>query len=221
MRIIPALAGNTANPSGRSYPGRDHPRSRGEYSGRRKITSSNTGSSPLSRGIPATILVQPRAGRIIPALAGNTLEPDGRLSGPRDHPRSRGEYCAAVLTARSRAGSSPLSRGIHWPVLWRPAGPRIIPALAGNTHTDFEEVGFRPDHPRSRGEYGVARGAGPYLWGSSPLSRGIRNRGGVEGMSTRIIPALAGNTSTSAVAAARTEDHPRSRGEYAVRLDQG
>ena len=50
--------------------------------------------------------------------------------------------------------------------------------------------------------------------GSSPLSRGIRgswkrlNRGG------GIIPALAGNTELGRCFIERSQDHPRSRGEY-------
>ena len=51
--IIPALAGNTAIPSIREWPERDHPRSRGEYTVYIYRSLPSRGSSPLSRGIPA------------------------------------------------------------------------------------------------------------------------------------------------------------------------
>ena len=70
-------------------------------------------------------------------------------------------------------GSSPLSRGIL-PLRRRPLPwGRIIPALAGNTGTDFAGAAGTPDHPRSRGEYPRTVAAQDGVLGSSPLSRGI------------------------------------------------
>ena len=93
------------------------------------------------------------ATRIIPALAGNTqayLQTD--LVG-WDHPRSRGEYLSSSDVTQSEKGSSPLSRGIHFPILSAFPAARIIPALAGNTLGRMA-ISVRPwDHPRSRGEY--------------------------------------------------------------------
>ena len=91
---------------------------------------------------------------------------------------------------------------------------RIIPALAGNTTPRSRSTTSRRDHPRSRGEY---RCGAPLLTrpeGSSPLSRGIRCRGCARPPTTRIIPALAGNTQGFVTAYDITADHPRSRGEY-------
>ena len=51
---------------------RDHPRSRGEYKLEHCPECHQTGSSPLSRGIPADAGYVSEDGRIIPALAGNT-----------------------------------------------------------------------------------------------------------------------------------------------------
>ena len=113
LGIIPALAGNTC-PSGwprsRQW---DHPRSRGEYPWPMTLILRDSGSSPLSRGIPTAVDVNYCYNRIIPALAGNT--PPRVTDGVRwwDHPRSRGEY-----RHQSPENSSPT---------------RIIPALAGNT----------------------------------------------------------------------------------------
>ena len=50
--------------------------------------------------------------------------------------------------------------------------------------------------------------------GSSPLSRGILERIVVRRFALRIIPALAGNTSSHSSGSSARADHPRSRGEY-------
>ena len=71
-RIIPALAGNTAWAACRLASHTDHPRSRGEYTSTRLSGVGSSGSSPLSRGIPVTLLPALVLGGIIPALAGNT-----------------------------------------------------------------------------------------------------------------------------------------------------
>ena len=172
----------------------DHPRSRGEYTPVRSITSSPTGSSPLSRGIRRPLaLAIPSAG-IIPALAGNTPVACMFKRGTGDHPRSRGEY-PEVSECRGRGtGSSPLSRGIHGQGDLKRKNQRIIPALAGNT---------------SSGSW-LARSSR----GSSPLSRGILGGAIPPVRFEGIIPALAGNTSNPSDAPMTSWDHPRSRGEY-------
>ena len=135
----------------------------------------------------------------------------------RDHPRSRGEYCGSPDPEDRQAGSSPLSRGILGDSLGQPRTRRIIPALAGNT---WDRVyGFEPakDHPRSRGEYARSTSSQlnrPDVRGSSPLSRGIRNQPRCLQDRSRIIPALAGNTSGRVLPVLAPRDHPRSRGEY-------
>ena len=112
--IIPALAGNTkAGPRCGGTP-RDHPRSRGEYPDFLKEEKTVTGSSPLSRGIPAEGIRAAIAERIIPALAGNTANSLTVSTPPADHPRSRGEYWLRPCWTRWKGGSSPLSRGIPW-----------------------------------------------------------------------------------------------------------
>ena len=174
LRIIPALAGNTA-PSRRIRPlSRDHPRSRGEYSSTKSGSLSSQGSSPLSRGIhPAPITVAGING-IIPALAGNTRVICTSGAASRDHPRSRGEYGWTGNLGIHSQGSSPLSRGILHHLRATTLSVRIIPALAGNTATAAPVIA-------SRG-------------GSSPLSRGILDLLEFTFHTGGIIPALAGNT---------------------------
>ena len=71
--IIPALAGNTTLAKMASVSVRDHPRSRGEYEGVSGHGRKHEGSSPLSRGIQPRGEQPRKLGRIIPALAGNTI----------------------------------------------------------------------------------------------------------------------------------------------------
>ena len=143
------------------------------------------------------------------------MPPPGNSSPVPDHPRSRGEYFSRAFITIREPGSSPLSRGILWPVSVVVDLERIIPALAGNTPAARPSPPPRQDHPRSRGEYSHrAPGTGAQV-GSSPLSRGIRYtlKPGMRGGG--IIPALAGNTRTCSPRSPERPDHPRSRGEYA------
>ena len=154
----------------------------------------STGSSPLSRGIrPSEHSIGLRR-RIIPALAGNTVEDRLPRTAPADHPRSRGEYAGREAVDVTWTGSSPLSRGIPSPRAPLPRRRRIIPALAGNTTSHLSSTPTRTDHPRSRGEYAAARASSAHAMGSSPLSRGILLRQWFVTGRTGIIPALAGNT---------------------------
>ena len=73
-RIIPALAGNTIHQIIGCRRPQDHPRSRGEYYTGLLRHPMKRGSSPLSRGILLTFPVLLCRLRIIPALAGNTLD---------------------------------------------------------------------------------------------------------------------------------------------------
>ena len=132
-RIIPALAGNTQLVAAERLRWWDHPRSRGEYDRLGGGELRVAGSSPLSRGIRSRRGGASSHQGIIPALAGNTLAKEQIRAGPRDHPRSRGEYRLSVSVSAVSDGSSPLSRGIlRWCSECGLRG-RIIPALAGNT----------------------------------------------------------------------------------------
>ena len=118
-------------------------------------------------------------------------------------------------------GSSPLSRGIRClgEVSYRHG--RIIPALAGNTSARASHPRASRDHPRSRGEYRASGGSEGKPPGSSPLSRGIRILNPGPSNRIRIIPALAGNTQPATRNRKIPQDHPRSRGEYTLILEQG
>ena len=112
-----------------------------------------TGSSPLARGLRGVCRRNDRMRRIIPARAGFTVLRLGYRDGVRDHPRSRGVYCARSRARMSAGGSSPLARGLRtrWPTSW--CSPGIIPARAGFTARCRPGLCPRTDHPRSRGVY--------------------------------------------------------------------
>ena len=192
----------------------DHPRSRGEYSRCPGRPSPMIGSSPLSRGILSPSSGGVGSGGIIPALAGNTLSDRPNQLRKPDHPRSRGEYTLSWCLPLPLCGSSPLSRGILSVRRVSSTVIGIIPALAGNTIRRDVRVPSPGDHPRSRGEYYPIFSEAYRPRGSSPLSRGIRNRPALGWNPGRIIPALAGNTSAFTGTSAVGGDHPRSRGEY-------
>ena len=220
-RIIPALAGNTVILRNSAIERKDHPRSRGEYAFHLQLDVWSSGSSPLSRGIQLPPELPERPTRIIPALAGNTMNWATLKLAWRDHPRSRGEYRGCAVPLRTRLGSSPLSRGIlgRQRARFLPGG--IIPALAGNTLDHCQHHVTGRDHPRSRGEYEPSRVMIRHAVGSSPLSRGIldAHHGLLEGGG--IIPALAGNTATTHATDVPERDHPRSRGEYYLETSPG
>ena len=193
-RIIPARAGFTGPPGHRAVRRRDHPRSRGVYTGCGTGSWPAPGSSPLARGLPETRLVSYSAHGIIPARAGFTTGGAWRASRRADHPRSRGVYVVDTSWPVVPAGSSPLARGLHHhrpdPV---PPG-RIIPARAGFTNAGLQAGRQDRDHPRSRGVYRVVIRPDAYaLW---------------------IIPARAGFTRPTRCNSGRRRDHPRSRGVY-------
>ena len=115
LGIIPACAGSTSRYRSRARPSRDHPRMRGEHSGRLQELADEQGSSPHARGARGREPGRAVGGGIIPACAGSTGTGTGRTVRRRDHPRMRGEHRRA---ARPRA-----------------QGRGIIPACAGSTST--------------------------------------------------------------------------------------
>ena len=133
VRIIPARAGFTQHHLGHVEHQRDHPRSRGVYSRSSSGRARAGGSSPLARGLPARPVLARAHRGIIPARAGFTGDHRRRVQGPEDHPRSRGVYSHAALSAARVAGSSPLARGLQVDGQAGPHPRRIIPARAGFT----------------------------------------------------------------------------------------
>ena len=130
------------------------------------------GSSPLTRGKQTVKRVSHILERLIPAHAGKTLVPAGRMVIGGAHPRSRGENLAAVGDAIAALGSSPLTRGKLLGAGQYTVRDRLIPAHAGKTTRHAPPDSHREAHPRSRGENVGTPLHETCETGSSPLTRG-------------------------------------------------
>ena len=194
----------------------DHPRSRGVYSLHLVPGRDDGGSSPLARGLHRGGHGRQPLARIIPARAGFTLHWWVTPCSPADHPRSRGVYPKHGWVQAMQAGSSPLARGLRQGALDPRSHPRIIPARAGFTRPSHPKVGGAPDHPRSRGVYSLLFYRITFVFGSSPLARGLPSEVADLAVVRRIIPARAGFTRNIVPTHACTVDHPRSRGVYRI-----
>ena len=131
--IIPACAGNTLNFMLWYAMAGDHPRMCGEHSPRRSTVRLRPGSSPHVRGTPRVENVDAVRLGIIPACAGNTVEPSEGNSPLQDHPRMCGEHASPAVSTASTAGSSPHVRGTPGSARQEMSFIGIIPACAGNT----------------------------------------------------------------------------------------
>ncbi len=111
------------------------------------------------------------------------------------------------------SGSSPHARGTDGLGASLAHEARFIPARAGNSKLKHGAPGFRPVHPRTRGEqkFGVLDCGG--LFGSSPHARGTVGQRCVRHCHHRFIPARAGNRPASTRAWPSGSVHPRTRGE--------
>ena len=233
--IIPARAGFTLGGGATVRAAGDHPRSRGVYTARVGTVPDPSwiiparagftygecceccgakGSSPLARGLPASVHGKDGTAGIIPARAGFTPRRRPGTMRPADHPRSRGVYRPRAYARPQAPGSSPLARGLQIGGPVTPSGPRIIPARAGFTPHPGRGGRAGRDHPRSRGVYRAPRSSTRSWTGSSPLARGLRGRCRRWRCRGRIIPARAGFTRGRQRDRVRWPDHPRSRGVY-------
>ena len=138
----------------------------------------------------------------------------GLPPGPRDHPRSRGVYCAPLRCISVRTGSSPLARGLQIRRMAMGDNGRIIPARAGFTAASAGTGRGDRDHPRSRGVYSTSITRMGDSGGSSPLARGLLCAAVAHSCTRGIIPARAGFTRLRAGLVGDYWDHPRSRGVY-------
>ena len=193
-RIIPAHAGQTGSASRQRPPAPDHPRACGANVCIDPRGPSAAGSSPRMRGKHLIGAGGPRGLRIIPAHAGQTDPWYTRRRCSPDHPRACGANDSLYHRLDFAHGSSPRMRG-------KPNGgrhigcnDRIIPAHAGQTRSSMRRNLRQTDHPR-------ACGANEGWWkhlardhGSSPRMRGKHGKAEDTELTSRIIPAHAGQT---------------------------
>ena len=118
------------------------------------------------------------------------------------------------MSAHSRQGSSPHTRGARRRRHGQAQAIRIIPAYAGSTSARMEESACSMDHPRIRGEHRLETDQTPQDAGSSPHTRGAPAGSADWTRWSRIIPAYAGSTTMRACSARSGADHPRIRGEH-------
>ena len=170
-----------------------HPRIRGERWTSPLQRRRGAGSSPHTRGTHRGRQVDTRAGRFIPAYAGNAMKRAWSAWPASVHPRIRGER-----------------RAVLGGVL---GGVRFIPAYAGNAVSTSPSRLMMTVHPRIRGERTCQFRRDHLQRGSSPHTRGTRrNVSSATGLH-RFIPAYAGNACLRGVAGCRSAVHPRIRGE--------
>ena len=211
--LIPAHAGKTSKDPPTLVKPRAHPRSRGENTNVRKGLNALAGSSPLTRGKLAVLLLPRSRQRLIPAHAGKTIAARSKGSGRGAHPRSRGENVRRPADARNAGGSSPLTRGKPPPTMRRALQIGLIPAHAGKTQRTSPFRPSRTAHPRSRGENALMMRSVLLIQGSSPLTRGKPRRSSPHAQRRGLIPAHAGKTGPRTQRHLGGPAHPRSRGE--------
>ena len=156
--------------------------------------SGRSGSSPLTRGKPLSLMVFISAFRLIPAHAGKTTRDWRRGVHSSAHPRSRGENLRCMRLRPQPKGSSPLTRGKHHHTPRGDQQDRLIPAHAGKTLAVPLVDTIHKAHPRSRGENACDRARTLDTPGSSPLTRGkpVQEKRRQPGL--WLIPAHAGKT---------------------------
>ena len=157
-----------------------------------------TGTSPLTRGKPASSRLIPPTRRNIPAHAGKTLCPRVTFDPIAEHPRSRGENHQTQTRHCTHYGTSPLTRGKQTKQLATLVDNRNIPAHAGKTTSRTVFSRRMREHPRSRGENKRTMSNEALHLGTSPLTRGKLTSAIAGATPGRNIPAHAGKTPRSA-----------------------
>ena len=152
------------------------------------------------------------ATRIIPAHAGQTSPRWWAPSFRTDHPRACGANDDFLVQLGAMVGSSPRMRGKRCVGRVQHPWPRIIPAHAGQTRSDYQNGDTQPDHPRACGANARRRDCRRAIYGSSPRMRGKPEHRHPGHGHRRIIPAHAGQTSPHAIMPPRSTDHPRACG---------
>ena len=168
------------------------------------------------RGTRGGRIIERLSRRIIPAGAGDTPVSGDPMAPFEDHPRGCGGHGAATESAYRPLGSSPRVRGTRRRWSRRLLRSRIIPAGAGDTWRSEMAPGELSDHPRGCGGH-VAIVTTTYVpGGSSPRVRGTHGTRYVDVLSTRIIPAGAGDTRSRLCHRRGPPDHPRGCGGHSL-----
>ncbi len=196
-RFIPACAGNAPAVVRFSRGTPVHPRVCGERSERKDQRLAISGSSPRVRGTHLPRIGWRLCMRFIPACAGNAIRYFQGVRLSPVHPRVCGERAPASYIFEPRFGSSPRVRGTRACALLRWGCGRFIPACAGNAVSSGPAGQTIVVHPRVCGERGVDGGPQDFRCGSSPRVRGTLATTVIHKITSRFIPACAGNARTA------------------------
>ena len=191
-----------------------HPRMGGEHPAMTDILAISAGSSPHGRGTSRTLSEIAMAVRVIPAWAGNIGRKRTRPAECTGHPRMGGEHRSPASPGPASRGSSPHGRGTFRCRRFSSRSPRVIPAWAGNMWCCPPGRGARPGHPRMGGEHAAGVGHTQPNRGSSPHGRGTSEERAGDVSQRRVIPAWAGNMSSSLRGQFAIAGHPRMGGEH-------
>ena len=216
-RFIPACAGNSPDWPITGIVPAVHPRVCGEQEPPAVLVPGRVGSSPRVRGTVTIDCQCSRAMRFIPACAGNRRSFCGKWALVAVHPRVCGEQCSARRSSSLAAGSSPRVRGTVLILIQPVFYGRFIPACAGNRRQRQESPVPSPVHPRVCGEQEREPEPSFPATGSSPRVRGTVERGGLQLVHDRFIPACAGNRFTISDNSKPWSVHPRVCGEQVIR----
>ena len=178
------------------------------------------------RGTRYIEALQSKRDRIIPAHAGNSSSLSTCRIRFSDHPRACGELTSPPTSTPNVCGSSPRMRGTPEDGVHASLVSRIIPAHAGNSIPGKPIPSSTSDHPRACGELAFMAASSKGKFGSSPRMRGTPGSHTFLARSLRIIPAHAGNFSSSEFRVPLPTDHPRACGElirnpFSVGIDGG
>ncbi len=132
------------------------------------------------------------------------------------YPRWRGEHLFSQIYGLLLFGLSPLARGTRAHGIQSRVSARFIPAGAGNTGSATAAPMTTSVYPRWRGEHEMLVSVNAANTGLSPLARGTHILQNTRLISTRFIPAGAGNTRRLISAARDSPVYPRWRGEHGI-----
>ena len=190
-----------------------HPRAGGENAGVRDDVCDGGGSSPRGRGKPGLPIPCRLDARLIPARAGKTAPRQRSARVGQAHPRAGGENAPLSAGSATPGGSSPRGRGKLRASDREDNIKGLIPARAGKTCSASHHGGGLRAHPRAGGENSNLSAVWFGLCGSSPRGRGKPASRSTAGLSSRLIPARAGKTSTAITVRMMGPAHPRAGGE--------
>ena len=219
-RITPAYAGKREKRFSLPANIRDHPRLCGEKRQLESLLSSDRGSPPPMRGKAENACVTDEGNRITPAYAGKSVIVAFVFFKSWDHPRLCGEKFIRITPIKDTPGSPPPMRGKECYTNGSCAVHRITPAYAGKSFRTAKRSQEHRDHPRLCGEKCSDSEFFYQNLGSPPPMRGKDSQRAFHGIMTRITPAYAGKSRTTARAIFRQKDHPRLCGEKFVKCSR-